>query len=170
MTKQLQKCSSALRLVVQKNCSRPIGIAEEVVSCTKNAYSCVTNPSCMPTISDCTASEARVKFGPQIEESILKQIEELEELEKQEKDVRKPLPDYVKKLILGYELRTYYFEIIECFRKLAIVCMPVFFRPSGSVSQLIFGLMVCFLTYGAYMMYHPYNDEHNDQLAQLCQV
>ena len=37
----------------------------------------------------------------------------------------KKLPDYVQKLILGYEMRTYYFELIECGRKLSIVCLPV---------------------------------------------
>jgi len=97
---------------------------------------------------------------------------EIQELEIQEREqkLRGALPDYVQKLILGYELRTYYFEIIECFRKLAIVCLPVFFRPSGSVSQLVFGLMVCFLTFGAHMLYHPYIDHKNDRLAQLCQV
>ena len=68
------------------------------------------------------------------------------------------------------ELRTYYFELIECGRKLAIVCLPVFFSPSGSVSQLLFGLMVCFLTFGAHMFYRPYVDDSDDHLAQLCQV
>ena len=45
-----------------------------------------------------------------------------------------------------YELRTYYFEILECARKLLIVCIPVFFSPPGGVTQLVFGLFVCFLT------------------------
>ena len=80
------------------------------------------------------------------------------------------LPDYVRKLIMGYELRVYYFEIIESFRKLAIVCLPVFFRPAGSVSQLLFGLMVCFLTFGTHVMYNPYTGDDDDMLAQLCQV
>jgi len=92
------------------------------------------------------------------------------QLKKREEALRAGLPDYVQKLILGYELRTYYFEIIECFRKLAIVCLPVFFRPSGSVGQLIFGLLVCFLTFGAHMLYSPYIEDENDRLAQLCQV
>eukprot|EP00966_Prymnesium_polylepis_P151532 3501526-Prymnesium_polylepis.2 len=90
--------------------------------------------------------------------------------EEQEAELRDSLPDYVQKLILGYELRAYYFELIECFRKLAIVCLPVFFRPSGSVSQLIFGLMVCFLSFGVHMLLHPYEDDQEDRLAQLCQV
>ena len=76
----------------------------------------------------------------------------------------------MQKLIMGYELRTYYFELIECLRKLAIVCLPVFFSPSGSVGQLIFGLMVCFLTFGAHMLYNPYVDHGDDRLAQLCQA
>ena len=61
-------------------------------------------------------------------------------------------------------------QLIECIRKLAIVCLPVFFQPAGSVSQLIFGLMVCFLTFGAYMVYAPYAEQDDDYLAQLCQV
>jgi len=97
-------------------------------------------------------------------------IAEVLQLKKREEALRAGLPDYVQKLILGYELRTYYFEIIECFRKLAIVCLPVFFRPSGSVGQLIFGLLVCFLTFGAHMLYSPYIEDENDRLAQLCQV
>ena len=46
---------------------------------------------------------------------------------------------------------------------------PVFFQPSGSVSQLIFGLVVCFLTFGAHMVYAPYVED-SDRLAQLCQA
>ena len=84
--------------------------------------------------------------------------------------MRSKLPDYVQKLILGYELRTFYFELIECARKLAIVCLPVFFQPSGSVSQLIFGLVVCFLTFGVNVFYAPYIEDGDDHLAQLCQV
>ena len=38
------------------------------------------------------------------------------------------------------------------------------------MSQLIFGLMVCFLTFGAHMLYKPYITSDNDRLAQLCQV
>ena len=94
---------------------------------------------------------------------------QIDKLQAQEDELRENLPDYVQKLILGYELRVYHFELFECMRKLAIVCMPVFFRPSGSVSQLMFGLVVCFLTFGAYMLYSPYTKDGDDYLAQLCQ-
>ena len=99
-----------------------------------------------------------------------KEAQAATKLKAEEETLRAALPDYVQKLILGYELRTYYFEIIESFRKLAIVCLPVFFRPSGSVTQLIFGLMVCFLSFGTHMLYNPYVNDEDDRLAQLCQV
>jgi hypothetical protein len=92
------------------------------------------------------------------------------ELQAEESRLRSELPDYMQKLILGYELRSYYFEIIECGRKLLIVCLPVFFTPSGSITQLIFGLVVCFLTFGTHMLVAPYVDHADDRLAQLCQV
>ena len=100
----------------------------------------------------------------------LKLKAQIQKLKAEELTLRTALPDYVQKLILGYELRTYYFEVIESLRKLAIVCLPVFFRPSGSISQLTFGLMVCFLSFGVHALYNPYVKREDDRLAQLCQV
>ena len=59
--------------------------------------------------------------------------------------------------------------MVECFRKLAIVCMPVFFTM-GSAPQLIFGLVVCFLTYGIYSLVEPYEDKADTYLALLAQA
>ena len=42
----------------------------------------------------------------------------------------------------------YWFEIIECFRKLALTGMPVWFEM-GSTPQLTFGLLVSFFSFGA---------------------
>ena len=100
-------------------------------------------------------------------ESMREQIQHLKEKEEQK---RAMLPDYVQKLVLGYELRTFWFEIIESVRKLAIVCLPVFFQPSGSVSQLIFGLLVCFFTFSAFASVAPYTGDSDDNLASICQV
>ena len=47
--------------------------------------------------------------------------------------------------------------------------MPVFF-PTGSDAQLIFGLCVCFLTFGVYMLLNPFEEIGEDRLAQLCQM
>ena len=96
--------------------------------------------------------------------------EEFLKLARLDQEQRELLPGYVQRLINGYELRTWWFEIFECGRKLAVACVPVFFQPSGSVSQLIFGLVVCFLTFGTHMLCAPYVDNADDRLAQLCQV
>jgi amino acid transporter len=60
--------------------------------------------------------------------------------------------------------------VIDCIRKLLVICFPVFFDPAGSASQLIFGLMVCFLTFGTYVSLSPYADEADDTLAKISQV
>ena len=61
-------------------------------------------------------------------------------------------------------------QIFECIRKLAVACVPVFFQPSGSASQLIYGLMICFVCFGAYVHFDPYEDRGNDAVARLCQM
>ena len=47
--------------------------------------------------------------------------------------------------------------------------MPVFFEM-GSVAQLTYGLLVCFLSFGAFTLLQPYASDSDDRLAQLCQV
>lgn len=83
--------------------------------------------------------------------------------------LRSELPTTLRKLTAGYELRTFWFEIFECLRKVLLVGLPVFF-PSGEPSQLILGLVICFLTYGAYCVFSPYIDYDNDFLAQVAQI
>ena len=61
------------------------------------------------------------------------------------------------------------FEIFECFRKIAIVGLPVFFR-AGSSSQRMFVLTICFLTFGMYGVYSPYIEYSNVFLMLMTQV
>ena len=90
-------------------------------------------------------------------------------LEAEIKELHTSLPDYIKKLISGYRAVRFEFEVFECGRKLALVCMPVFFPP-GSNAQLIFGLMVCFVTFGFYTMMAPFTESRANTYAQLCQI
>ena len=60
--------------------------------------------------------------------------------------------------------------MFECLRKIAIAGLPAFFDPSGSASQLIFGLVVCFTTFGMYVHLKPFVNDDDDLLASLCQV
>lgn len=89
-----------------------------------------------------------------------------------EEDVRerRRLAPSIKRLTKGYEMRCWYFEIFECFRKLSIACVPVFFQPAGSPGQLVFGLLVCFVAFGAYVAIDPFDDVANDTLAKICQA
>lgn len=80
------------------------------------------------------------------------------------------LPDAVRRLVGPYDSRYFYYEIIECFRKLLLVCMPVFFDPPGSVSQLIFGLMCSVLSTIVLVFFQPYKYGYDNMLAVICEV
>ena len=41
---------------------------------------------------------------------------------------------------------------------------------TASDSQLIYGLMICFVCFGAYVHFDPYEDRGNDAVARLCQM
>ena len=94
-------------------------------------------------------------------------LQETKLQEKLEEEAEK-LPDYLTKLVGGFAFRVYWFEIFECFRKLMLVCAPVFFDPPGSSSQLVFGLMVCFTVFGNFSYWRPYKEDN--ALALLCQI
>ena len=76
----------------------------------------------------------------------------------------------VKLLTTGYHMRTYWFEVFECLRKIMLVGLPVFFSPAGSAAQLIMGLFVCFISFGMYMHFAPFSDPSDDRLSKVCQV
>ena len=40
----------------------------------------------------------------------------------------------------------------------------------GQAAQRLFGLMICFLTFGAYTMVKPYADDNSQAFAVLAQV
>ena len=100
-----------------------------------------------------------------------KEVEpQLEKLEAEKIAVNATLPDYIQTLAgNAYALNVFYFEIIECLRKLSLVCVPVFL-PAGSSGQLLFGLIICFLTYGVYSALRPYSGPFDNSFANLAQV
>ena len=67
------------------------------------------------------------------------------------------------------ELRCFWFEIFECGRKIALIGVPVFFAP-GTMPQLILGLLICFISFGLYMMFSPYLEDKHDYVSQICQL
>jgi hypothetical protein len=48
-------------------------------------------------------------------------------------------------LIQGYKFKAYWFEVFECVRKIFMVGIPCFFPP-GATAQLIFGLIISFVS------------------------
>ena len=94
----------------------------------------------------------------------------LAELAMEQAEEMELLPAHVKKLISGYELRCFHFEIFESLRKLALVGAPIMFPP-GSMGQSFFALLICFATFGMYTSYAPYVKDSDDRrLSQLCQI
>ena len=93
----------------------------------------------------------------------------VDHMREHEEQVRAGLPDHVQKLIDGYDMDCYWFEIFQCVRKLALVGVPVFFDV-GSVSQSTYGLLISFLSFGMYTAYHPYTQASNDRLEQITQI
>ena len=87
----------------------------------------------------------------------------------QVEDTKKDIPPYVLQLTAGYEMRTYWFEILETLRKLLLIGMPVFFE-SGSFGQLVFGLCTSFISSMLYTNLSPYEDHADDRLSQICQA
>ena len=85
------------------------------------------------------------------------------------KKLRRELPSTLRKLTAGYEMRCFWFEIFECVRKILLVGLPVFFEP-GTPGQLILGLVIAFLTFGAYCAFAPYENRSDDVLSAVCQV
>ena len=60
---------------------------------------------------------------------------EAEALKTREEAVLKELPSYMVKLVGDYRGQYYYFETIECMRKLLLICIPVFFDPQVKSSR-----------------------------------
>jgi len=51
-----------------------------------------------------------------------------------------------------------------------LVGVPSTFPDRGGTAQLFWGLLVCFGTFGAYMMYAPFVEDSDDHLSQVAQL
>ena len=50
------------------------------------------------------------------------------------------------------------------------ICLPVVFNPAGSIHQLVYGLLVCFLTFGMYVFLQPFKRRGDNEFGQICQM
>ena len=84
-------------------------------------------------------------------------------------EAREILPHYILGLIEPYTLVAYWFELFECFRKVLLVGLPVFFFQ-GSVEQLLIGQLIAVGTYGIYLYVKPLTDPMDNLLQTAAQV
>ena len=107
----------------------------------------ILNEKTRADLGEHMVGRARRDYQPEIDEAVERRglLEELYDRK------RNALPGNLKKLTNGYEMRTYWFEIFECTRKILLVLVPIFFEQD-SPEQLTMGLIICFVTFGAYMM------------------
>ena len=125
----------------------------------------IVNETNRVKLGEFLTGKERRDYQPEIDEAEERKIE----LEEKYEARRADLPGDLRKLTGGYEMRTYWFEIFECIRKILLVGLPVFFEPE-SVEQLTVGLIICFMVFGAYMMWAPFIDDGDDFLSQICQL
>ena len=79
------------------------------------------------------------------------------------------LPGYIHRLTYGYAQGSYFWELVEMVRKIFLVGLSVGF-DAGSLAQQVYGLLVCFIFYGALHIYTPYETRSDNVIASLCQV
>ena len=79
------------------------------------------------------------------------------------------LPSTMRKLTNGYELRTFWWEIFECLRKISLIAVPILFKE-GSIDQLTSGLVICFVTFSMYTAFAPFISYSDDVLSIVCQL
>lgn len=95
--------------------------------------------------------------------------QEIKDLQMEEVRLRTQLPGYIQALSgNGYALRVFYFEIVECLRKLAIIGVPVWFQ-AGSTQQALFAVLITFMTFGLYSTILPYAAQEDNHLALASQ-
>ncbi|GMH79530.1 hypothetical protein TL16_g08175 [Triparma laevis f. inornata] len=68
-----------------------------------------------------------------------------------------------------YEPDTWWFEIFECLRRLAMSGLLVFVRP-GSTSQVVLALILAMASVVLYTHLRPFVEDEDDNLAVVCQV
>ena len=76
--------------------------------------------------------------------------------------------DWIKARLGQYEARVFYFDVIECLRKLSVAGLSAFFPP-GSFEKLVFGVLVTCFFLAVTARLSPYQHKTDDVLAVIYQ-
>ena len=82
---------------------------------------------------------------------------------------RNELSAAMRSLTDEYSLDFYWWELIECLRKVLLTGLFVFYEK-GSLSQLVIGLLICLSFIIAYHHCKPYLHASDNAFQQLCQL
>ncbi len=63
-----------------------------------------------------------------------------------------------------YEPRCYLFVVFECGRRLALTGLLIFIY-AGSLTQIVVGLFIAFISYGVMMDFRPYIAVHKSNVT-----
>merc|ERR1711871_903977 len=74
-----------------------------------------------------------------------------------------------KFLWAAYERKYWFWEVVEMGRKLILAGVMVVV-VEGSTLQIAIGLLVCFLSFGGYTAWQPYEEQSDDNLQMFCQL
>ena len=69
----------------------------------------------------------------------------------------------------AYERKYWFWEVVEMGRKLMLAGVMVVV-VEGSTLQIAIGLLVCFLSFGGYTAWQPYEEQSDDNLQMFCQL
>ena len=69
----------------------------------------------------------------------------------------------------AYEPRCYYFEVVECLRRLALTGLLVF-APDDDVTQVVLAAVVAMLAMAVYGGFAPFDKESDDRLCALARA
>ena len=89
--------------------------------------------------------------------------------DKDQEPGRTGLAPEVRALTNDYRLDCYWWELVECLRKVLLTGLFMFYKK-GSLEQLALGLLVCLFFIQAYHNVKPYARNADNMLQQLCQL
>ena len=71
-------------------------------------------------------------------------------------------------LASSYQPNTFWFEVVECYRRLLLSSMLILFSD-GSTAQIVVAMLLNLLSIKIYSYYLPFADDSDDTLAEIAQ-
>ena len=103
-------------------------------------------------------------------EGIVEALEDGEDLDHVHEQAQKSLPHYMLLLVDPYHLTAYWYEVVECVRKIAMVGLPVVIYSRGGIDQLLMGQLFALVFLGVFLLMRPLHDPGDNVLHAACDV